>query len=74
MCCVLSCHVAGFLLIVGVGGRVPHECVLLVVGMENMLGKTTSHTNTMRRHRKSGGFGDRKHKMGRARDHRITLP
>ena len=56
MCCVLSRHVAGFLLIVGVGGRVPHECVLLVVGMENMLSKTTSHTNTMRKKKEEWGL------------------
>ena len=74
MCCVLSCHVAGFLLIVGVGGRGPHECALMVVRIKNMRSKTTSHTSTMRKHRKSGGFWDRKHKMGRAGDRRITLP
>jgi hypothetical protein len=32
MCCVLSCPVAGFLLIVGVGGENPHECAVLVGG------------------------------------------
>ncbi len=72
-CCVLSSHVAGFLLIVGVGGVRPHECALLVVGVENTPSKTTSHTNTMRKHRKSGGFWDRKHMVGRAGDRRITL-
>ena len=65
---------AGFLLMVGVGGIGPHESALLVVGIEDMPDKTTSPTTTMRRHRKSWGFRDVKHKMGRARDHRITLP
>ena len=64
---------AGFLLIVGVGGIRPHEGALLVVGIEDMPDKTTSHNTIMRRYRKSGGFRDVKHKMGRARDHRITL-
>ena len=71
MCCVLSCHVAGFLLIVGVGGRVPHECVLVVVGMENMLNKTTSHTNTMRKKKEEWGLlGQETHdgKGGRSKD------
>ena len=73
-CCVLSCLEARFLLIVGVGGREPHECALLVVCVEDMLNKTTSHTNIMRKHRKSGYFWDRKHKTGRVGDQRITLP
>ncbi len=74
MCCVLSCLVAGFLLIVGVGGREPHESALLVVGVEDMLTKTTSRTYFMKKHRKSGRCWDRKHKTGRAGDQRITLP
>ncbi len=74
MCCVLSCLVAGFLLIVGVGGRGPHECALMVVRIENMRSKTTSRTYTMRKHRKSGRCWERKHKTGRAGDQRITLP
>ena len=73
MCCVLSCLEAGFLLIVGVGGRESQECALLVGGMDDMLCKTTPHTHTLRRYRKNGAFWDRKHKMGRAGDHRITL-
>ena len=57
MCCVLSCLEAGFLLIVGVGGRESQECALLVGGMDDMLCKTTPHTHTLRRYRKSGVFG-----------------
>jgi hypothetical protein len=66
MCCVLSCLVAGFLLIVGVGGREPHESALMAMGMKDMLSKTTSRTYTMRKHRKSGRCWERKHKTGRA--------
>ena len=74
MCCVLSCLEAGFLLIVGVGGREPHECSVLVEGVKDMLDKTTPSTINMRRYRKSECFWDRKHKTGRAGDQRITLP
>ena len=59
MCCVLSCLEAGFLLIVGVGGRESQECALLVGGMDDMLCKTTPHTHTLRRYRKDGAFWDR---------------
>lgn len=74
MCCVLSCPVAGFLLIVGVGGENPMSVRCWLGGIQDMLNKTTSHANTMRKHRKSGGFWDRKHKTGRAGDQRITPP
>ena len=74
LCCVLSCLEAGFLLIVGVGGREPHESAVPIVGVDDTLYKTTSRSHIMRKHRKSGGFWDRKHKTGRAGDQRITLP
>ncbi len=73
MCCVLSCLEVGFLLIVGVGGREPHESALQIVGVDDTLYKTTSHSYNMRKHRKNWGFWDMKHKMERVGDLRITL-